>query len=352
MAQARFLTISLEARKVFLNSVLNPVKVYEKDGYKIFGIERDTQNTLNYNNLRYNIASHMNPSIQACPGFVQIIGDSQPFTSSGTKIAKLAVDHFVNKQYPQSIVMFGFTGKRNEHANIDANYALTSLMVDDKINANRVLANTVDFHTPLAIEKWPNVFVSDKIMYFTFVYTNTKEPQASFGDDTLLTDQLTDTAAICLEGGIQSLLQLINLLHNNVRVTGVSGLRDLSDIKNSRYFDPDSNKPYLSAVHFLEFIKNKVAKVAAPKDISDSDVKGWIDEYLCAFALSNKNAKDGATKEKLWNEAKKKLYDFKIWEKLDLFVVKTGNELQQSCDAQESKEQENSAIARYSMVRR
>src|SRR3990167_9156855 len=315
MAQARFLTISLEARKVFLNSVLNPVKVYEKDGYKIFGIERDTQNTLNYNNLRYNIASHMNPSIQACPGFVQIIGDSQPFTSSGTKIAKLAVDHFVNKQYPQSIVMFGFTGKRNEHANIDANYALTSLMVDDKINANRVLANTVDFDTPL-------------------------------------TDQLTDTAAICLEGGIQSLLQLINLLHNNVRVTGVSGLRDLSDIKNSRYFDPDSNKPYLSAVHFLEFIKNKVAKVAAPKDISDSDVKGWIDEYLCAFALSNKNAKDGATKEKLWNEAKKKLYDFKIWEKLDLFVVKTGNELQQSCDAQESKEQENSAIARYSMVRR
>ena len=39
MAQARFLTISQEARKVVLNSVLNPVKVYEKDGYKIFGIK-------------------------------------------------------------------------------------------------------------------------------------------------------------------------------------------------------------------------------------------------------------------------------------------------------------------------
>lgn len=309
------------SRNTFLSSssfMPSSLKIYSNKEKKVFGIERQDQASINYDELRHKIAYQLGVQ-EAYPQFTQLFGDSQLFSPKGTQFAYHVLNDFINIQYPKSIILYGFTGKHDPiKKSTDVNHLL-SLMVDNKqVDAKRVLANVVDFHTVLAIKEWPGVCISENVNNFTLIYTNSEKPGARFGDDTPTTDHLTNTAAICFEGGIQSLLQSINLVNKGVPILGVTGLRDLSDLRNPLAYEVESGKPYLSAIHFLHFMKEKVKK---NKEWGETEVKDWTSEYLNKFALTSSKAKDVDTKSALWNEAMKKFVDNRIGDKLDHLKV-------------------------------
>lgn len=310
-----FIQSAAETAKLGLNS--KGIKLYTEDGIHIFGVGRDIQKYINYDELRFSV-SYTIGFKQTYPEMAQIVGDSQLFSVEGTQFASEVLHDFVHQKFPQSIILFGFTGKHDKEKNrADANHIL-SLMVDNKkIETNRVLANMVDYHTPLAINSWPGVTISENIKNYTLVFTE-GEPQATFTHDTPTTDGLTNSGLLCLEGGVQSLLQAVNILIKNVPVYGVMGLRDLSDRTNPLSFHPISGKPYLSAAGFLQFIKEKTQ---TKNEIVESDIKQWTDEYLKDFALTNPKGTDAGTKPAAWEEAMSKMITFKIWEKLNYFNV-------------------------------
>lgn len=315
IAKCRDACIKNETPIIYKNNQVasKGVSLFTADNSKIFAIERNEQKIINYDQLRFGIQYHMGIK-QNYPRFTQLIGDSQLFSASGTRFAQHVLNEFVNKMYPDSIVLFGFTGKYDEQTKATEVNHLLSLMVDNKtIDDNRVLANMVDFHTPAAISEWPGTFISENIKYFTLVYSDSIKPETKFGEDTPTTDNLTNSAAICFEGGIQSLLQAINLLNRNIPVVGVTGLRDLSDMTNPRYYDVDSSKPYLSAIGFLQYIQEKTKR----QTITETDIKKCIAEYLNTYALYNIWAKDADTKQALWEEAMNKFITYKTWTKLD-----------------------------------
>lgn len=311
-------TMFIEARNHFVsydagnkdNNITSPcaqLKMFKQiiDGteYVVFGVHVDEQSKLNFDDVRAVIAAEMgaSPTTQ----FSQFVGDSNLYTNDGTRFGKKLVASTMASN--DDIVLYGYTGKTLESDNEsrrDVNQLLSDWVDakdEGKSRSARVLANIVDEHTNVAIEKW-GCSISQNVRFFYLVYSNTPTPSVKFGSDTISSDSITNRQTICLDGGIQSLRQSIFMLNRNVAINGVTGLRDLTSTEDDRYFNQGSpNLPYLSAVEFLQHMKNMMMQYQG--ELTEAAMVEIRDQYLKTHALFNEKKLDAGTKLPLWNIA-------------------------------------------------
>lgn len=314
-------TLIEKARKEFTQERPETSKKYKDDTYTVHGFERDHQAQINLDPIRHFIAASAG-IYNVYPEFIQVFGDSQTFTHEGTMRAKSLLVHLVMNAHPNSLILFGLTGKKDvdkqERLITETNYLVSHLMDENIIKPNRVIGNMVDYHTGFAIKEWGSMF-SDKINHFTLVYSNTAEPETVFGKDTPITDGLTNTAGVCFDGGVQSLLQALNLLERGIPVFALTDLRDLSDKTNRIRYDLSTGKPYLSAAGILEYLKTNLTQEQQPYD--KTTIQKLLDAYFLKFSLTSPTARDASTKKELWEQAVPKLLNPEILANLDKFKL-------------------------------
>lgn len=271
--------------------------------YVIFGVNVNDQEKLNFDEVRKVISVDMGQPTNE--DFYQFVGDSNLYSNVGTRHGQGLVAKVMNDT--SGIVLYGFTGKKVESADesrSDVNQLLSDWVdaeSEKKDRSTRVLANIVDEHTNMAIEKWGSS-ISKNVRYFYLVYSDTPTPSVKFGGDTISSDSITSRCNYCLDGGIQSLRQSIFMLGKNVRTVGITGMRDLSKPADIRYYDQGNpNLPYLSAVEFLGHMQQRIK--GHNGKITKEVLTQFKDEYLSTHALFNQKKHDAGTKLPLWNIA-------------------------------------------------
>lgn len=277
--------------------------------YTIFGVRKDRQDKLDFHQFRTDIAQTL--QLPKLSGFTQIIGDSIPYSEKGTQFCRSYISDVVSKEIVQGFLLYGFTGHEQENGRLADKDHLVSEWVDqDAARSQRVIANVVDKHTIDAIESW-GCTISQSVRNFILVYTEGAEPSARFGDDAPL-DKLTNRKTICLSGRVQSLVQCLNTLENDVEVVAISQINDPHNYKN---FDKATHKLFLSASEFLNFLKNKIA---SSHDSIPSMIQSWINEYCESHELYDATAPDASTKQNLWVLANQLLVEKAVYKKFPL----------------------------------
>lgn len=294
----------------------------DKKDIVIFGVKREDQASIDFPTLRSALAKEMGYSEPK--RYIQFIGDSALYSVEGTKFAQQEVNRILSNDQ-NSIVLYGYTGSKNKEGQErrDINQLLSDWVDADEARADRVIANIVDKHTVMAINQW-GCIGSEKIRYFFLVYSDGKEPSVEFGQDIPSSDGLTDLKAYSLEGGIQSLRQIVYMLNKDIPIHGIANLRNLTELNNPRFFDPTSKLPYLSAVEFIEFMKKKIQ--LCKSEISPELLAEFSRDYLDSHALYNKNKGDASTKCALWDAAWKDFINA-AWKKLSLFTYSDNREI-------------------------
>lgn len=226
--------------------------------------------------------------------------------------------------------MYGITGKTG-----DVNALVSEWIACDPTKQARTIGNAVSTHTLTAIRSW-GCSVGD-ITNIVVVY-----PDALFGADVKLSDQFVpqyDNApgkslGICLEGGVQSFLQIVNMLHLNVPVIAVEQLRGPT---NKACLVDGNYLSFFSAAEFLSLIKKMVEKAHLERrEINQEEIEKIRDAYLHNSEIhgpynfehhkhlrvfANPTRPDYGTKMDLFVTAFHEFFEHRIWEKLDLLTV-------------------------------
>jgi inosine-uridine nucleoside N-ribohydrolase len=316
-----------KSRQAFLatpDSSPNFLKIYKATSrsgktYTVFGVKKEDQVKVNYAELRMQLAKEM--GFASNTNFIQFIGDSSLYSENGTQKGANIVAHELETTDKDSIVLYGYTGSRNStpgRPRREVNQLVSDWTDAESISgerSSRVLANIVDEHTMTAIQSW-GCTVSENVNHFFLVYSDTPTPSVKFGDDVCASDNITNHKATALDGGIQSFLQMINMICNDVPVQGITDLRDLSNHADMRRYDPQSKLPYLSAVEFLIEMKNKIIEFNG--EITESVLDNMAADYLATHALYNRNKGDSETNQALWDTAWEKFVTVG-WKKIELF---------------------------------
>lgn len=306
----------------FVKNLCGPVCIYQEtiEGktYRVFGVDQTKQSAINFAELKQAIAKEI--GLQANTNYVQIIGDCSVYSQQGTALAERYLAK-LNPVETNSIVLYGFTGNKEnkgEQQLLDVNQLVNEWIITQQINSERIIANIVDYHTPLAIKEW-NCSFSSEVNNFYLVYTQ-NEPHAKFGDDVISSDNLSDSM-ICFDGGIQAILQLCNGKKNRLPLYLIDNLRDLTDAKN---LDPTTHLPYLSAAEFLLYIIDEATSDINP---SKEKIEDIINQYLLTHSLYNLARNDAETKGNLWQQAINLLINEELWKKLPLSLKSDGQKL-------------------------
>ena len=158
--------------------------------------------------------------------------------------------------------MYGYTSNKND----DANGLVGQWIGSSEDRAERVIANVVYPKTFTAVNEW-GCTISDKVK--NFFVLGSEDCPASFGDDAYISDSLAGTL-ICFEGGVQSLLQIVNTIkfHAKPKINLIHGLRNTK------------HKPGFSAAEFIECLQQANIKTEL------TEIK---DKYLSEHPLWNPN---------------------------------------------------------------
>lgn len=267
--------------------------------------------------LKEKISETTTPAFHINQERIQVFGDSATFDPLGSEIAYKTIKKLFTEN-PHATILYGGTGRKEiwkqgskEYTTLDTNGAVNAYLDKHPERASQVVCNTVSYHTPLALKEW-NCSISPHLKYFTVVHDRTNGKGGLFGDDTVLTDALTNTGCVLLEGGSQSLLQACRLLANRVSVYGVANLR--GDC-NPATKTPDTNKyvNYLTAADFLNHIKAIFKKEGREK--AEQAAK----KYLEQRPAINPHRADASTKQALFAEALDIVFkNDKFWENLGI----------------------------------
>ena len=244
---------------------------------------------INYVGTRQTILTTMN--LTSNTKIIQIVGDCETYSVEGTKKARSVLVNILNQD--GILIEYGLTGYKDGNA-CDVNYLVSSII--DKYNIPSI-ANIVDYHTVVAIEKW-KCQISNKCRNFLLVFNS--DHTVKFGDDIQLSDTLCDTT-ICLEGGAQSFSQCVNSLLQNKKIVMLYGLRDLKKESYTRYF---------SCSEFLnQFI-----------GITEESVEKVKDKYMESVILFNPKKGDANEKQGLFDNAWNKFVEYKLRSRVDDLV--------------------------------
>lgn len=167
-------------------------------------------------------------------------------------------------------------------------------------------------------------------------------PHALFGADVELSDQLIpqydhapgESMGICLEGGVQSFLQVLNMLHLNVPVLAVEQLR--GPINKACHID-GNYLLFFSAAELLHLIKKAVEEARregrqiTPESIEkirDNCIHNpllhgpyHVEDHKHLHVSANPARHDYGTKMDLFVKAFALFFEHRIWEKLELLTV-------------------------------
>jgi hypothetical protein len=228
---------------------------------------------------------------------MQVVGDSGRFSPEGTTFGRT----FVREHLPgRFAIEYGFTGYKTGGQELDANSFLNEYIDETPGQAPRILANILG-HTVLAIKKW-GCYVSPLVQHFVVVYNGagmTEDPQfdengkktagfTTFGDDVTMSDSICDRL-LCLEGGAQSFLQVVNVLRQHHPVEVVYNLRKAADAK------------MFSAARFLQMVDAAFVNGKAP---DKEQVKLIFQKYAQSLnAMFNTGKPDYKTKKALFEQA-------------------------------------------------
>lgn len=223
---------------------------------------------------------------------VQIIGDCVMFGAKQCVFIKNVVSDLIE---PSDIIEWGLTGKYQYEHRFDVNNFVDNLIYGLSL---RSIANVVDRHTPMAINDWR--LQCSVINNFFTVYRNKIVNTALFGDDVAITDGLCDVL-ICVEGGIQSFLQIVNCLIDNKKCYVISGLRSENGAK------------YFSAADFIE------------RMLKSDNVLATKNSYFAEKELCDKTKGDACTKQALFDKAWDKFILHQVRSKLNEVVFYSFN---------------------------
>jgi hypothetical protein len=260
--------------------IINTLVSDDINDKKIFKVNANTD----IDQLKHNILTNMNFK----GNIVQIVGDCVPYSISNTlycmNFLKNNLDNF-------DIIEYGMTGSKKEFdLSYDINH-MTSQIIDE-YNMQSI-ANAVDYHTIVALRDWNCTY--SRLNKCIVLYVN--DGKALFGDDVIISDGLCDKL-ICIEGGIQSFLQIVNCLNQNKSVLGLFGVRRITE--------------YFSACEFLSLLNDKM---------NEFEVINILNEYLKDKKLYDKNKGDAGTKQNLFNLAWNSFIQNKSWTKLHLMTI-------------------------------
>lgn len=279
---------------------------FEQSPYRFIGIHKDQQTSLLEHCLKYKAYRPLHTFVMKTLGLpthtptLQVIGDSALFSVTGTKTAKVFLETIL-KKHP-GLVLWGYTGNIDRSTNTaDTNQLVSQWLDSDPRRYKRALANVVDFHTVKAVEEWKCSIPFDNLNFY-MVYGH-----AEFGDDVISSDVLTDRAVV-LEGGIQSFLQMVNMLSFKVK------MQCLYNIRGRVARIDGKNKKFFSASEFCHILfKNTVGK-----SLSKEQVEKCLENYLMDHVLFDVKKPDASTKQKLFDLAWNKFINEKLWTRLNL----------------------------------
>lgn len=243
----------------------------------------------------------------------QIVGDSFPFSERGTLIAKQKTTEFIDAN-KENIFLYGATGRSGVCA--DANGTINLILDERPDLRNQFVGNIVDEHTVIATKPKPEGWgctISSHLQNFILVYSATPQATVKFGDDPI-SDILTNAISLCLEGGVQTLKQITDLLNKHVPVVVVTKLRELAE-----NCDPITKYPYLSAADFLMTIKKSIRST-----LSTENAEKLVQTYFLDHALFNNKKganSDAGTKQNLYDQFIKQFMENRVWEKLNFLTT-------------------------------
>lgn len=214
---------------------------------------------------------------------LQVVGDCGPLYGEQVKRCKEIILDMAAKGYT---IQYGVTGKGfDDFEFVDVNEMVSDLIDNHNVKA---IGNTVDYHTPLAIEKWGCTYPLT-LKYYILVENENHTVQ--FGDDIMM-DCLCDILLVCT-GGVQSFIQALNCLKMGKNVICVQNMRHLTRPKDWIEEDKKYLK-YFEASEFLRLLKENY-KVKPLKDI--------IYEHMRGRVLYDKRKGDAGTKDALFEKA-------------------------------------------------
>lgn len=281
------------------------LQYFEVGKNRVFAVHKKEQDKLNFKEVHAQVLSRLH--LPANTPILQIIGDSAPFSAEGVLAAEQFLFPKLNEE--DSLVLWGYTGSSKANGRrLDTN-ALVAKWIEQTGNNGRTIANIVDDHTVVALDKWGALGTSH-VKNFFLVFG-----KAQFGDDIISSDSITDRA-ICLEGGVQSFTQIVNMLKRDVPVKGIYGLRLAKspvnfDEATQSYFE------YFSATEFLaslfEYIEQQPGKV-----VTVDQVVKFKEAFLKSRHLFDPRRNDGGTKQALFDAGWKEFVALELWKKKDL----------------------------------
>jgi hypothetical protein len=277
---------------------LGPASLIEidEDGktYSYYGIHFKDQEKVYFPTLKKMIMERMGLPAES---IMQIVGDSGRFSPEGTAFGRRFVRERLQGKFA---IEYGYTGYKTGGEELDANSFLNEFIDEQPSHAPRILANILG-HTVFAINKW-GCYVSPHVHHFVIVYNDagmTEEPKfdaegkkiagfTTFGDDVTMSDYVCDQL-LCLEGGAQSFLQVVNVLRQGNPVEVVYNLRKAPDAK------------MFSAARFLQMVNTAFI---GGKNPDKAQVRTIFQEYEKTLkAMFNATKPDFKTKKALFERA-------------------------------------------------
>jgi len=207
------------------------------------------------------------------PPIIQVIGDSSDFNPAALGYLRQFLFTFLDKR-PLHHVLYGITSQR-----YGTNGLINEWIALSPANLARTLGLGVSLHTLLALTDWHNV--AGEVSHLTMLY-----PDGKFGDDLDVSDNFVpqfDNApgaseGICLDGGVQSFLQLVNMLKLDILLWCLEKLRNPN---NPAYQVGEHLVAFFSAAEFFNTIKRERQLVLAQgRELTPEDVQAIKDRYL------------------------------------------------------------------------
>ncbi len=286
-----------------------PIRITTASGLHYYGIHKASQKTPDsLADLKkiIHITLKLNPENK----IVQVIGDTCPFGSEGTRIAydflKIAIS--IN-----DYVLYGYTGLINIKSEKCAN-ALTSSFLTDHNLLDNGIGSVVGYQTNRAFLSGCS---APDLNHYVVVYGDDEtRPEGSclFGEAIDTSDFLADRF-ILLEGNIQSFAQACNALAMEKPIRALSLIRHVP------------SRVFFSASRFLYYIKSYFEKyssaVATPKLLNELK-----DCFLRLHPIADVGGRYYPAKLRSFNTAWTFFVENRLHEKLHLFKNYTPKDFQ------------------------
>lgn len=355
-----------EAKKAFFfkdNKKIKPfyknIYLFEKEinsnTYKIFGLKKDQQNLVDYDELRKLLLKELGCQDDKV---MEVIGDSSKFDQKGSFFAK---EHFAKEMRSfNGILIYGYTGKKDpQSGQVDTNGLVNDYIDENPEFAKRVLANIVDYHTRISLGQknqivptlaertgWGDMG-SKHIKNFFLVWDEgvregqvflTDQGGAKFGDDTIVSDNLVNSKILMYGGGIQSFQQANNILERGYDIVSIIGLREQGKQINIFRVDEKIHKVnFFDAALFFKKLKDLENDLGG-LDLDEDIIIAFKDSYLSEennFPTSEKiilffdpfKSEVNTRKKELWNRAWSFFLANKVYRKVNKIVsIDSNNE--------------------------